>query len=396
MDCDVIIIGAGPIGLMLANLLGKNSIKTIIIDKNSVREEKFKAIGITPPSLKLIKELNLEEAFLKNGVKIQTVKVHGSKKNLGTVSFKNLPGRYQYILSVPQYNTELLLEQNLKSYKEITFYKGYECINIAQKKESVTATIINHRRNKEEQLTARYLCACDGGKSLIRSLLSIPFKGARYRDTFLMGEYHDTSGLDNEAHLFFTSKGSVESFPLPGKIRRWVIQTPRFIHEPNPSYLEFEVAARSGFTLDTNNLISLSPFGVQHYINKHYYKGNILFSGDAAHVISPIGGQGMNTGFADTEFLAYVLNVFINDDGYSHTLLHNFEHCRKKAVKTAIRRSETSMNIGTIKGSVPSVIRNALITVLLHSPLKKLLPPFFSMLTIPYCDLEKVRRKKIV
>jgi 2-polyprenyl-6-methoxyphenol hydroxylase-like FAD-dependent oxidoreductase len=259
-----------------------------------------------------------------------------------------------------------------------------------------------------QRIHGRYLCACDGFRSSVRSITGAAFTEKLYADTFLMGDYRDRSSYGSEAHLFFTAMGSVESFPLPGGRRRWIIQTPRYEEEPGPGYLEEQVRARAGFLLHEGDRSWISPFRVHRRIMDSFSQGRILFLGDAAHTISPIGGQGMNTGFADAEFAAALLESLLGagrgaawltehedeckDEGEDEEarrarLFTLYSRCRRKAALTAARRATLSMKTGTVHGRLPSGLRNLLLKLLLASPLAGLLPGHYAMLTIPCRNL---------
>ncbi len=391
MHYDIIIVGAGPIGLLLGNILGLFNIKTLIIEKELKRRVDSKAIGITPPSMQIFKKLGIDNLFINKGVKVKNVIVHGSKKIIGKVAFNKIKSLYPYILSIPQIETETILENNLKRYNSIELKKGLEFKSLEIKNNQV---LIKTKNNKD-LYSAQYLAACDGNKSDVRSFLNIPFIGDRYKYTFFMGDFVDKSGFNEEAHLFFTKKGPVESFPLPGGKRRWIIKTKEYLKKPEKNYLENEVERKTGINLKESTKISESPFGVQHYINKTYFKDKVLFCGDSAHVMSPIGGQGMNTGFADAEFCANIFKNILFKNSNAQNLFKKYQYYRKKAAKIATNRAYTSMKIGTMKGVVFSGIRNFFISILL--PLfKKSIPYYFSMLSIPYSTFDKIRRKEEV
>ncbi len=242
---------------------------------------------------------------------------------------------------------------------------------------------------------SKYMVACDGNKSDVRNFLRVPFVGSRYKYTFFMGDFIDKSGFNNEAHLFFTKKGPVESFPLPGEKRRWIVETKGLLKNPQKDFLENEVKRKTGINLKDSKKISESPFGVQHYLNKTYFKNRILFCGDSAHVMSPIGGQGMNTGFADAEFCANILKDVLAKNGDPFILFRKYQYYRKKAAKVATKRAYSSMRIGTMKGFISSGIRNFFIFVLVPF-FKNNIPYYFSMLTIPYGTFDKVKEKEKV
>lgn len=394
MNADIIIIGAGPVGLMLANLLGKAGIKVLIFEKEPVPPGTSRAIGVMPPSLHILKHLNLDQAFINKGLKIQKVRIHGDRKEVGWITFNRLNYNYNYILSIPQFQTENILEHNLRTFDKVKLIRGNELTALRIEKDKVIATVRLVNSQKAENYTANYLVACDGVKSTVRNIMNIDYIGQRYKQTFLMGDFNDNSGFLDEAHLFFTPRGSVESFPLPGGIRRWIIQTPYFMNEPDKNYLIDQIYHRTGITLDSKTKKSDSPFGVQHYIANTYYKNRIFLCGDAAHAMSPIGGQGMNTGFADAHFLSEVLIDFTKHNYFSSTVVEKYEKYRKKAVKTAISRADLSMTIGTFKGIVLSFIRYLLVLLVIKTPIRKKAASYFSMLTIPFNTLEKVLKKE--
>lgn len=387
---DLIIIGAGPIGLMLANLLSDSKLKILIVEKKEKPDQNSKAIGITPPSLNLLKKLNLVDVFIDNGVRVNSVIVHGTKKVLGTVTFNSIKSDYKFILSIPQVITEILLENNLGKFDNITLLREYEVNDINISNDGVEVGIKDYK-NITSHFKAEFVCACDGGKSTIREVLKIPFKGAKYHDTFLMADFKDQTDFGDDAHLFFTKKGPIESFPLPAGKRRWIVDTPKYLKDPPLNFLENRVLDRAGVDLKDSVKLSQNPFGVQHYINTEYYHKRVIFCGDSAHIMSPIGGQGMNTGFADAEFAAAVIKKLIlktNKKNYFEL----YKKYRQKAAKTAIKRAWLSMRIGTMKGAVLSAIRNFMVIYLLKF-FKKMVPMYFSMLTIPYGTFEKVKKK---
>ena len=391
MIYDIIIIGAGPIGLLLANILGNLNIKTIVLEKENTKSSGSKAIGISPPSLEILRKYKLDETFLKSGIKVKDVVVHGTKNELGHITFNRLPSSYNFILSIPQTETENILEKNLKQHDSVRLEKDME-VTALNRHEHIEIKALNKITGKEETYQSKYLCACDGSKSTIRTLLNIPFSGNRYKSTFLMADFMDESGFDNEAHLFFTKKGPVESFPLPGKIRRWIVETDDFMKNPEKGFLESEVKKRTGIDISKSKKISESPFGVQHYIIKKYYNNKTFFCGDSAHVMSPIGGQGMNTGFADADFCANIVKEFLTTGSENNKTLKKYNKYRKKAALTATKRASLSMHIGIMKGFFISLGRNIFIYLFVRI-FKKIIPPFFSMLTIPYNSYEKSFKK---
>ncbi|WP_319478612.1 NAD(P)/FAD-dependent oxidoreductase [Marispirochaeta aestuarii] len=380
MRTQILIVGAGPVGLLLANLLGQKKIDTLLVEKRSEASRHSKAIGITPPSLRILAQLGLEETFISEGVRITDAHVHGKKDRIGQLSFSALPGPYRFILSFPQRRTEEILRRKLESFQSIQFLQNHECIEYSNHGDRISARVRTETGGTLD-IDADYLCACDGFRSSLRQLSGIGMPGREYSDTFLMGDYRDRSGLEREAHLFFTPSGSVESFPLPGSFRRWVVQTPFYMEDPDPDYLESSVFQRSGFALDPADREWTSPFRIYSRIMTNFYRGRLLFLGDAAHTIPPIGGQGMNTGFGDAEHAAGMLASML-EGGYSAGLLRSYSRHRRKAAVTAAGRAVLSMKTGTIQGRIASALRNGILTLLLASPFKHSLSKHYAMLAV--------------
>ncbi|WP_075090254.1 FAD-dependent oxidoreductase [Verrucomicrobium spinosum] len=143
-------------------------------------------------------------------------------------------------------------------------------------------------------MTARFVIACDGWRSPIRQHLQIPVRERRYGCHFVMGDFIDRSGMAEQAHLFFTPDGAVESFPLPGGIRRWIVQTPGPMLVIPRGFISRIVQQRAGLVLDAASQLNHSTFNPQRLDCASLYRGRVILCGDAAHAMSPIGGQGMN------------------------------------------------------------------------------------------------------
>lgn len=384
-DYDAAIVGAGPVGLLLAALIGRGGLRVLVLDQRTEPPAHSRAIGITPPSLEILARLGLEEEFIRRGVRIQDCHVHGDSGHLGCASFRDLPGKHRFILSLPQRQTLELLEGAVAASPNVTVRRGLEVTGLAQEKDAATLTA------GDFTVRARWVIGCDGHRSRVRELLRMRTRGGDYGCHFLMGDFKDRSPLREEAHLWFTAEGAVESFPLPGGMRRWIVQTDVPVSESPPGFICDLVRARSGFELRIGDQLNQSAFSPRWMQAERYHDGRVILCGDAAHVMSPIGGQGMNTGWADAEFLAHALAAIEHHGQPPQPWLQAYECCRRRASRAATTRAAQGMWLGTRTGRLSSWLREVFLReVLFQPPLSRHISPRFAMLTLPCATLEHV------
>jgi 2-polyprenyl-6-methoxyphenol hydroxylase-like FAD-dependent oxidoreductase len=383
-DCDVLIVGGGPVGLLLAGLLGAQGVRTMVADKRAEPPEHSMAIGITPPTLEILQRLDLDQEFVRRGVRVQTVKVHEEGDYLGEVSFEAIASDYGFILSLPQSMTIRILQENLRRFAAVDWVPGVEFQSLEQSPEGVRARFQHTASGKEWTASARLLVGCDGHRSAVREALGLEGESHLYKPKFLMADFDHDSGLKGQAHLFFGSRASVESFPLPKGRRRWIILDRGEDGASEEARLVRTVRHLTGHDLSGSQSSFLSSFQPKRSLAKRFFRGRCVLCGDAAHVMSPIGGQGMNTGFAAAELLAEMLPRILLKDASPQHEFARYEKIRRAAFSIAATRAARGMWLGTRTGRLGSWFRRSVIQqVLFRKPLKRKLPGYFAMLTIP-------------
>lgn len=390
-DADIIVVGAGPVGMLAALLSAQQGAGVLLLEQSAERHIQSRANGVTPASLEILSRLGLAELFIEHGVTVRVSEAYGRSSRLGSLDFAGLKGDFPFILSIPQDRTEQLLEDAVIAHPSIRFLRGHRVTYCSEREGHV---IVGGDCSDAGTFgfTGQYVLACDGGKSSVRKSLGIPFEGAPYRYTYLMGDFEDNTGWGEKARFFFTSRGSVESFPLPAGKRRYVVRTPCFIKEYTTGFLGKELLCRAGVDVDGVPRFWESGFGVQRYTAGSFCKGRVFLCGDAAHLMSPVGGQNMNSGFADAELAAWLTKILLDKRAPQLLAGKLYNRVRKQAVGAALRRSQWMMRAGTSGGHVWSAIRNLAFLLVLHSPLRRYLVRLFSMQSIPCRNLKNYRQ----
>ncbi len=372
---QVVIVGGGPVGLYLGLCLEQAGISYIILEKRSAPRPGSRSLGIHPVSLELFEELNIASSFIRDGVTIQKGHTFLNKKKLGVLSFKSCPKPFNFILALPQYRTELLLEQALTEKNTSALLRNATVHTIREHAHHVDVHF--EYKGKKHTAKAEYLVGCDGKNSSIRRQSGISFKGQYYPDTYIMGDFTDNTQFGSDAAIFLCDKGLIESFPLPNNRRRWVVKTDDYVDQVSREQLTSSVLSRIGHSMNNTEHTMLSSFGVQKLLADPMVKGRIILIGDAAHIVSPIGGQGMNLGWLDARDLAETLPQALYNNLQKDTILNQYQKRRVHAAKVAIRRAEMNMKLGR-KINTP-FFRKILVSLMLKSPISQLMANIFTM-----------------
>lgn len=370
-DIPVVIIGGGPIGLFLAISLKKKGIKCLVLEKRKDPVPDSRSLGIHPVSLELFDKVNITETFLEEGLKIRKGFALSSDQVLGEIVFDDCPKPHNYILACPQFTTEKILRNELNRLDQKALLTQAEFIDLKQHGDHIKIKYTDQQGNNKT-ITTDYLVGCDGKNSLVRQRSSIHYSGKRYDDTYVMGDFEDNTDFGTDAAVYLLPEGLIESFPLPNGMRRWVVKTNEYIEKPDSQIIENLVKKRIDHDLKGINSVMISSFGVQHFIAETFVKNRVILAGDAAHIVSPVGGQGMNLGWLDTWKISEALsgkNIGLG--------LYKYSEKQRKITRKVAKRAELNMMLGR-KTRIP-LCRNLIVRTLLKDPLSKKVAQLFTM-----------------
>lgn len=383
LDTEALVVGGGPVGLFLALSLLAEGISVRVVEREAMPRVGSRSIGVHPPSLELFEELGLVNRLIERGVCVRRGRAFGEHAQLGVVDFAACPAPHRYVLAVPQEETETVLRTALSERAPDALGVG-EVTSVAADAGSVVVRLL--RDGAERTLRALVVIGCDGKRSAIRASIGVPFDGAQYPGTYAMGDFPDETSLGDDAAIYLDRDGLVESFPLPHRVRRWVARvdgvapSSSALAEPRVDGLDAlveRVSGRCGARLDSARATRPSVFRAERWIARKLASGRVALAGDAAHIVSPIGGQGMNLGWMGARMLAADLASSLHAGRSLEVVLARNGAERARLARAAARRAELNMWLGR-PGWVPWA-RDLLLRGVLNGPLVGLFSRLFTM-----------------
>lgn len=371
----IVVIGAGPVGLYLAGRLGLMEFDVTVLERKTGIDHHSKSLGIHPVSLELFDEVEIAGRFTDAGLPIRNGHAFVDSNKIGTVSFNSCLKPYNYILALPQYRTEQLLEEWCHSIDNVTILRGATFNSFSETADRINVTYTIDSKTKE--VSGKFLVGCDGKNSSVRKIAGISTHNKPYPDTYIMGDFTDNTGFGTDAAVYLHRDGLIESFPLPDSRRRWVVKTEQYIENPDRDMLENLVLERLNYRLSSEENFMMSSFGVQHQLAGTFNSGRVLLAGDSAHVVSPIGGQGMNLGWITASNLAQSLSEIHKNENRAKPILDSYSRVSRSIAKTVATRAEINMWLGR-KRRFP-FIRNSIARLIVNTPLQRKMARLFTM-----------------
>ena len=351
-NTEILIVGAGSTGLFLSGLLRKSGIHHRIIDGASAPSAHSRSVGIHPGSFRVLEDIGVLDAIRTEAVTVREGVAYDGRIPIGTLPLGE-------VLLLPQFRTEAILEQLAEPVERGIRFDGFRV--------GTDHVMVD---TSSGPIRCGWLVGADGMHSAVRRALGVEQAPQAYPHAFHMGDFLTGAGdADSaEAGIHLHADGMVESFPL-GDRRRWVVMR-------GPADLDGEnglirtVEARAGVRLRLEDQRMYSRFTAYRFLSPVMAQGRVVLVGDAAHVTSPIGGQGMNLGWLNA---ADLVSTWPDTHGYARRATR-----RAKAV---IRRAEFNMAIGG-RSAVHS-LRVSTIRHILRTPIRNWLTTRFTMRNLP-------------
>jgi 2-polyprenyl-6-methoxyphenol hydroxylase-like FAD-dependent oxidoreductase len=365
---DVLIVGAGPTGLSLAITLRQHGTPVRIIDRATQPSSVSKALALWSASLEAMQSMNVVDDFLRDGARLNALCIGDGGRQLARMEIgEGIDSPFPFPLLLPQSETERLLTVRLAALG-VTVERGVELTGLAQDDDGAIATL-HHANGTSETARARYLVGCDGARSEVRRALDIPFEGSTEPQTFLLGDVRiDGGGLDHKnIYLWWRRGGTVALFPFEEDTWRiFAVRENDSAADILPTLDELQSHADRygppGMRLRDPSW--LSAFKINERVAARYRVGRCFLAGDAAHVHSPAGGQGMNTGIQDAVNLGWKLAYALAGIGDPNLLLDSYEPERRAIAQNVVKAAEQKLHLAFSSGAAMRIVKDIAVSLL--------------------------------
>jgi len=394
-DLDVLVVGAGPTGLVLASELLRRGATVRVIDKLAAPTPHSRALGVHARTLEILDDLGIADALIARGLRIVGTQMQTATTVLAKVDFDDLDSRYPFMLCASQVETEAVLRDHFASLGG-TIDRAHELVSFAERDGGVDAVLRTPRG--DEHVRAAWIAGCDGAHSTVRHAVGAAFVGHAYEDTFALADVRiDWDAPTDRANVFLAEDGVAAIFPIRGE--RWRViasLTPELGDPPassdGPAEPDLAIAQvqaivehRVGRAMPMHDVAWVSKFRINCRQVDRYRHGRAFLAGDAAHVHSPIGGQGMNTGIQDAHNLAWKL-ALVCRGAAGEALLDSYTAERHPIGQHVLAQTDRVTRLGMLTG-VAASLRNQLVRVVAgFDPVRRRVARDASELDVAYAD----------
>jgi 2-polyprenyl-6-methoxyphenol hydroxylase-like FAD-dependent oxidoreductase len=359
-DTDVLIVGAGPTGLVLALWLTRVGVRVRLVDKSAEAGTTSRALAVQARTLEFYRQVGIADAVVAAGRKTIAANMWVTGRRVAHVVLGEMGtglSPYPFVLVYPQDEHERLLVERLAE-AGVAVERQTELVRFEETAEGV----VGHLRRAdggEQRCTAAYIAGCDGARSKMREALGVGFPGGTYEHMFYVADV-EASGetMNGELHVVLERTDFLVVFPLKREGRARLVGTVRQELEQAEKLTWEDVSKRviDAMRIDVKKVNWFSTYRVHHRVADRFRKGRAFLLGDAAHIHSPVGGQGMNTGIGDAVNLAWKLAAVLQ--GRAHAaLLDSYEPERIGFARTLVATTDKAFTQVTSSGAMARMIR---------------------------------------
>ena len=366
----MLVVGAGPTGLVLAADLLARGIRTRVIDKGDGVALQTRAIGIHARTLEVLDMMGLAGRFTERGQVVRQLRFYSRGRCLTSLEFGRCGSRFGFLLDLPQDQTERLLRARIAELGG-TIEQDAELTGLTPRAGAVTATV-RRPAGQTQTITAGYVAGCDGAHSRVRRELGLTFHGHPYpqdwllADVLLGGDLPDGDLPEDAIHAFFRPDGlPVIFFPMRG--HRWRLTLPfagdRGEQAPTLAEIQHLTSQRAPRPVTVSDPTWLASFRCHRRSASAYRRGRVLLAGDAVHIHTPAGGQGLNTGILDAHNLGWKL-ALVAAGRAPDALLDTYGAERRPVAEEVLRLTHALVHYGTMNHPVKRRVRDVVVPVL--------------------------------
>lgn len=361
IQTQVLIVGGGPTGLVLAHWLKRLAIPFRLIDKELEPGTTSRALVMHARTLEFYQQMGLAETIVHQGLRFTAVNLWANGEHRGRVPIGDIGeglSPFPYMLIYPQDEHEKFLIGELQKLG-VTIERGIELQSFAQNETGVTAEL-RHLDGRTETCTSTYIAGCDGAHSTVRRILQMPFAGATYQRLFYVADVEADGPLSNgELHVALDEADFLAVFPLkqPGQARLigTVVMDPQKA-QAEPTWNDVGHLALDRLKMTVKTVHWFSTYRVHHRMTESFATERAFLLGDAAHIHSPVGGQGMNTGIGDAVNLAWKLAAVVHHQA-PHEILQTYSQERMAFARRLVSTTDRAFTFVTKDGPLARRIR---------------------------------------
>ena len=382
-DTDVLIVGAGPVGLFLANECARRGLRWRLVEARPSQSEHSKALALFPRTLEIFDMAGIVAPFLEAANRVTSVAVMTHGRTLARIRFEPAESPYPFVAMVPQDVTERLLVDELRRQGGDV---EYDTAFLSAEQQDDGVSVVLDRKGEKAELRASFVVGCDGAHSTVRHLLSLPFEGGQYQDSFMLADVETNETLPaDELQLCPSEFGPLAIFPMSATRRRIVATIARPEGDaPSLELVRRLLAQRAPRGIEARNVRWSSYFRIHHRQVAQLRVGRIFVAGDAAHIHSPFGGQGMNTGLQDVWNLVWKLDLAARGR-VGEDFLGSYAAERRPVIKRVIETTDFMTKVMGSRSKLVRALRNTIIPVVSRlAPVQRAFVLRLSQLGIAY------------